>query len=87
MRFQWKIHDILPVCKMACLSLCYFFRYPLRRRRPILGGSVESRTPLEEFLNVLKLYCFISVYLRIFGIKILKKVDIKGNRFQGTEPP
>ena len=34
-----------------------------------MGRSVESRTPLEDFvLN----FCFISVYMHIFEIYIIK---------------
>ena len=36
------------------------------------------RTPLEEF----KKFCFLSVYMHIFKIKIMNK-----NRFQPTELP
>ena len=55
-----KRHYILLVCKMTCLN--QFLQYPLRRRRLILGRSVESRIPLEEFLFF---FCFLSVYMAL----------------------
>ena len=39
----------------------------LRRRPVILGRSVESRTPLEEFFLFLN-FCFLTVYMHIFQI-------------------
>ena len=65
-----KIHYILPVCNLTCLNL-YYLQYPLRRRRQILGRSVESRTPLEEFLLFFSNFCFLTVYVHIFEIKIM----------------
>ena len=53
-----KRHYILPVCNMTCFNLCKFLRYHLREKRIILGRSVELRTPLEEFLNFLKIVAF-----------------------------
>ena len=31
---------------------CYFLRYPLRRRRLILGRTVESHTAIENFFKI-----------------------------------
>ena len=67
---------ILPVCKVTCLNLCYFLRYPLRRRSLLLGHSVKSRIPLRNFL-IFGSFCFLSVYVLKFEIKIMKKYDIK----------
>ena len=57
-----KRHYILTVCNMTCFHLCYFLPYPLRRRRLVLGRSVELRTPPpREFLN----FVFNCVYEHI----------------------
>ena len=44
-----KRHYILPVCNVTCLNLSLVFAVSFTPRTPILGRSVESRTPLEEF--------------------------------------
>ena len=62
-----KIHYILPVCNMTCLNLVSF-AYPLRRRRLVLGRSVELRTPLEGLFNFFFNFCFLTVYVHIFKI-------------------
>ena len=51
----------------------------------ILGRSVESRIPIEDFL---KKFCFLSVYMHIFQLKIIKKkIDIKKIDFRVQNPP
>ena len=70
-----KRQYILPVCNITCLNLCNFFRYPLRRKRLILGRSMELRTPLGEFYNLKKIV-FLTVYMHIFEIEIVKYLDI-----------
>ena len=67
-------------CGLLLLRLLYIFlnkiyqkkkkkkKNPLRRRRLVLGRSVESRTPLEEFFNLLKNLCLLTVYVHIFQI-------------------
>ena len=67
-----KRHYILPVCNMTCLNLCKLLRYPLRRKRLILGRSVELRTPLEEFLSFFLNFCFLTVHMHILEISVVK---------------
>ena len=69
--YQWKKTQYSTcICNMTCLNLCYFLRYPLLRRRLILGRSVESRIPTpEEFKFFLSNICLLSVYMHIFQIQ------------------
>ena len=53
----------------------------------ILGRSVESRIPLEDFL---KNFCFLNVYMHIFELKIMKKKLIlkkKISEYRTPPPP
>ena len=58
-------------------------RYPLRRRRLILGHLVKSCTPLEACYNFVFIFCILTVYMHIFEITlskkklILKKIDFR----------
>ena len=53
-----KRHYILHVPSITCLNLCYVLQYPLRRKRLIMGCSVELHTPLEEFFSIFKIFAF-----------------------------
>ena len=53
-----KGHYILPVCNMTVFAISF------TPETPILGRSVESRTPLEVFFNL----CFLTVYMHLFKI-------------------
>ena len=62
-----------------------FLRYPLCRRRLILGRSVESRTPLEEiFKKFAFLLCNYAHILNLNykNILILKKIEFGHFRVQ-----
>ena len=71
--WQWKKTPYSTCIQNDISQSLLALRYPLRRRRLILGRSMESRNPLEEFCNS----CFSSVYMHKFGISIITKIDIK----------
>ena len=62
--FQWK-NTLYSTCMQHEMPQSLLvFAVSLRRRSLILGRSVESRTPLEDFFYV----CILSVYMHIFEI-------------------
>ena len=69
------------------IFLKYFLRYFLRRRRLILRRSVESRSPLDEFFNVLQNFASKVSICTYLEFKLRKKIDNKKNRFQSAEAP
>ena len=49
------------------------FAVTLTPETPNFETFGESRTPLENFFNILKNFVFLSVYMHIFEIEIMKK--------------
>ena len=64
-RFQWKKTLYSSCMQHDMPQPCKFLRYPLRRKRLVLGRSVELRTPLEVFFNFFKFLLFHCVYAHI----------------------